>query len=169
MCCSACLVPFSRWYMHLVQRRCSRWNLTATDWTLASLPTTTCTEHSMQKKRSFASVGIGHLVQRDAARFWCRSARCGAVSGAHAYGPAKPVFVEDVPYSSQRELRPDTGSAATVSYVKLAYPPGQAAHAGDAQLTKRDFQRTGQSSDQSGEHRRTAVGELHVSPALVPP
>jgi len=29
MCFSACLVPFSRLYMHLVQRRCCRWNLTA--------------------------------------------------------------------------------------------------------------------------------------------
>jgi hypothetical protein len=48
--------------MQRVQRRCSRWNLTAADWTSASLPTTTCTEHLMQKKRSFASVGIDHLV-----------------------------------------------------------------------------------------------------------
>ena len=33
MCFSASLASFSRLCMHLVQRRCSRWNLTAADWT----------------------------------------------------------------------------------------------------------------------------------------
>ena len=59
-------VSFLRLCMQTVHRRCSNCHVTSADCAFASLPTTTCTKHSIQWKRSFGSgagSGIRHLRQ----------------------------------------------------------------------------------------------------------
>jgi hypothetical protein len=58
----------------------------------------------MQKKRSFASVGIGHLVPTEHGSFLVQEAH-DAESAAHLHRPAKPIFMENVLYSRRREPR----------------------------------------------------------------
>ena len=116
MCFSASLVPFSRLCMHLVQRRCSRWNLTA------AITLSLATDHYLHRAFDAEEAVLcfcRHWSSRaDGTRFWCRN-------DAGPRPPRTSTVPQNPPLWKMFRIQGNVSCALPVRTVSVSPSPGR--------------------------------------------